>query len=129
MNEQGKTFLIAGAIAGFLAVALGAFAAHGLKNVLAADMLTVFENGVRYQMYHAFALLGIGILAERQPSPHLGRAGWCMIAGIVLFSGSLYILTLSGIRILGAVTPFGGLSFLAGWALLGFASLKRNPSR
>ena len=95
----------------FLAVALGAFAAHGLKTRLTPDMLAVFETGVRYQAYHALALLALGV--ARGPD----KAGWCFLAGIVVFSGSLYLLALTGERRLGMITPIGGVLFLAGWAL------------
>lgn len=103
-------WLRAGSVLMFLAVALGAFAAHGLKARLSPEMLQVFETAVRYQAYHALALLALG--AARGPD----RAGWCFVAGVVLFSGSLYALALSGVRWLGAITPLGGVLFLAGWA-------------
>ncbi len=103
----------------FLAVALGAFGAHALKTRLTPDMLAIFETGVRYQVYHALALLLLA--AVRGPS----KAGWCFTAGIVLFSGSLYLLALTGVRKWGAVTPIGGLLFLAGWLILMF---NRSPS-
>jgi uncharacterized membrane protein YgdD (TMEM256/DUF423 family) len=101
----------AGSALMFLAVALGAFAAHGLKARLTPEMLTIFETGVRYQAYHALALLALG--AARGPD----KAGWCFVAGIVVFSGSLYLLALTGVKRLGMITPIGGLLFLAGWAL------------
>jgi uncharacterized membrane protein YgdD (TMEM256/DUF423 family) len=104
-------WLQAGAVGMFLAVALGAFAAHGLKARLSPEMLTVFETGVRYHVYHALALLALG--AARGPE----KAGWCFIAGIVVFSGSLYVLALTGEKRLGMITPIGGLLFLAGWVL------------
>lgn len=100
----------------FLDVALGAFGAHGLKNRLTPEMLTVFETGVRYQAYHALGLLLLAAL--RGPD----KAGWCFVGGILLFSGSLYALALTGVRWLGAITPLGGLLFLAGWALLAFSA-------
>ncbi len=102
----------------FLAVGLGAFAAHGLKTKISPEMLTIWETGVRYHVYHALALLALG--SFRGPD----KAGWCFLGGIVVFSGSLYLLALTGERRLGAVTPIGGLLFLAGWALLLFARLK-----
>jgi uncharacterized membrane protein YgdD (TMEM256/DUF423 family) len=108
-----------------LDVALGAFAAHGLKGRLSAEMLQVFETGARYQAYHALALVAVGLIAARWPSPAADRAGWCFLGGIVLFSGSLYALALTGVKRLGIITPFGGLLFLIGWALLAFARL--NP--
>lgn len=100
-----------GSVSMLLAVALGAFAAHGLKSRLAPDMMAVFETGVRYHVYHALALLLLG--ACRGPD----KAGWCFAGGIVLFSGSLYLLALTGQRRLGMVTPLGGVLFLAGWVL------------
>lgn len=108
----------AGAALMFAAVALGAFAAHGLKARLAPEMLAVFETGVRYQAYHALGLLGAAWMLERWPGRLPSAAGSCFIAGIILFSGSLYLLSLTGARKLGIVTPFGGVLFLAGWALL-----------
>jgi uncharacterized membrane protein YgdD (TMEM256/DUF423 family) len=106
-----ETWTRVGAALMFLDVALGAFAAHGLKARLTPEMLTVFETGVRYQAYHALALLLLAAL--RGPD----KAGWCFLAGIILFSGSLYALAASGIRWLGAITPIGGLFFLAGWVM------------
>jgi uncharacterized membrane protein YgdD (TMEM256/DUF423 family) len=99
----------------FLAVGLGAFGAHALKTRLTPDMLAIFETGVRYQIYHALALLLLA--AVRGPS----KAGWCFTAGILLFSGSLYILALTGVRKWGAVTPIGGVLFLIGWLILMFS--------
>jgi len=99
-------------------VALGAFAAHGLKATLSPDLLVVFETGVRYQMYHAFALFAAAWGWARWPSRAFMFAGWLFVAGITVFSGSLYLLALSGARWLGAITPLGGLAFLAGWLCL-----------
>ena len=112
------------AIFGFLAVALGAFGAHGLKNFLAnavdADLrLEWWEKAVRYQMWHAFLLGFIGMLSQAQTHKWLQFSGYSTIAGILIFSGTLYMMTLTNIRILGAITPFGGLSLLAGWAFFG----------
>ena len=118
-----KTFLLIGALAGFLAVALGAFGAHALKARLSPDMLAVFETGVRYHMYHALAILLVGLILGRMDGWLIRTAGWCFVAGIALFSGSLYVLALSGVTILGAITPLGGLAFLAGWACLAFAAV------
>ena len=112
------------AIAGFAGVALGAFAAHGLKTRLAPEMLAVFETAVRYQMYHAFALLGAAWGWARWQRREFTLAGALFIAGILLFSGSLYGLALSGPRWLGPVTPVGGLAFLAGWLALGIGALR-----
>jgi uncharacterized membrane protein YgdD (TMEM256/DUF423 family) len=106
------------AAAGFLGVAFGAFGAHALRAKLSPEMLAVFETGVRYQMYHAFATLAAAWACARWPRRMFGVAGALFLTGIVLFSGSLYLLALTGERWPGAITPFGGLSFLAGWALL-----------
>ena len=110
--------LLVAAVAGFLAVGLGAFAAHGLRNVLSAEYLTVFQTGVHYQMVHALALLAVAMLLAKNPARSLRIAAWGFTLGIVLFSGSLYALTLSGVRGLGMITPFGGVAFLVGWASL-----------
>jgi len=110
-----------GSILGFLGVAFGAFGAHALKNRLSPEMLAVFETGVRYQMYHAFAILIVAAaIGHFGQARLLTLAGWLFFGGVVLFSGSLYTLTLSGVGILGAITPLGGLLFLAGWAILVF---------
>jgi uncharacterized membrane protein YgdD (TMEM256/DUF423 family) len=116
----------AGAALACLAVALGAFGAHGLKARVAPDLLAVFETGVRYHMYHALALLAVGWQVERTGSPAGSAAGWLFVAGIAVFSGSLYAMTLTGARWLGAVTPGGGLCFIAGWALLAAAAARRQ---
>jgi uncharacterized membrane protein YgdD (TMEM256/DUF423 family) len=107
-----------GAIAGFLGVGAGAFAGHALKARLSPEMLAVFETGVRYQMYHAFAIFAAAWGFARWRGRAFSMAGWTFVAGIVLFSGSLYLLSLSGIRWLGLLTPLGGLGLLAGWACL-----------
>jgi uncharacterized membrane protein YgdD (TMEM256/DUF423 family) len=117
-----RTFFVLGALAGLTAVALGAFAAHGLKGKLPPDLFDVFEVGARYHMYHALALLGTAWAATRWPGSATAWAGWLFVAGIVLFSGSLYALAVTGIRPLGAITPLGGACFLAGWVALGFAA-------
>jgi uncharacterized membrane protein YgdD (TMEM256/DUF423 family) len=116
-----RLWIALGAANAFLSVAAGAFGAHGLKARLAPDLLTIFETGARYHMYHALGLIAIGLVAQAKPSPLLSGAGWAMLAGILLFSGSLYALALTGVRALGAITPIGGLGFLAGWALLAVA--------
>lgn len=119
-----RLFLSLGAISGFSSVALGAFGAHALRRRLPPDLLEIFRTGAQYQMYHALALVGVGLLAARAASPVLATAGWLFVAGTVLFSGSLYVLSLSGVRLLGAITPMGGLCYLAGWALLAWAALR-----
>ena len=121
-----RTFLLAGAVAGFIAVAFGAFGAHALRGRLTPEMLAVFETGVRYQMYHALALLLVSALATRlagSAAVAYRAAGWLFVAGIVLFSGSLYLLAVTGVTVLGAITPIGGVAFLAGWAALVVAAL------
>jgi uncharacterized membrane protein YgdD (TMEM256/DUF423 family) len=122
-----RLFLVIGALSGFIAVALGAFGAHALRDRLSADMLDVFKTGVTYQMYHALALLAVGLLLARlsiDGSPWLTAAGWLFIAGTVLFSGSLYMLALSGTTWLGAITPLGGVAFLLGWLALAVSFLR-----
>ncbi|MBV9546419.1 MAG: DUF423 domain-containing protein [Chloroflexi bacterium] len=119
-----RLFISLGAVSGFLAVAAGAFGAHALRDRLSADMLQVFQTGATYQMYHALALVAVGILLARYSidgSPWLTASGWLFVAGSLLFSGSLYALSLSGTTWLGAITPLGGLAFLAGWLALAIA--------
>ena len=114
--------LVLASIAMFLAVALGAFGAHALRSRLSADMTGVWQTAVQYHAWHALALFGLGLLMLHWPErADLGVAAWLLLAGIVLFSGSLYALALSGVRGLGAVTPIGGVAFLAGWAVLAWA--------
>jgi uncharacterized membrane protein YgdD (TMEM256/DUF423 family) len=115
-----------GALSGLISVAAGAFGAHALKERLAADLLLIFETAARYQMYHALALVLVGVLALRGGLPErvsapLQLAGALFVVGTVLFSGSLYVLSLSGQRWLGAITPLGGLAFLAGWLALAWS--------
>ena len=117
-----RTFLLVGALAGFLAVTFGAFGAHALRGRLSPEMLTVFETGVRYHMYHALALLLVSAMMPRMGGWLVVASGWLFTAGIVLFSGSLYVLAFTGITIFGAITPIGGLAFLAGWACLAIAA-------
>src|SRR6185312_6623804 len=111
-----------GSLNGFIAVAMGAFAAHGLAARLEPRLLETFRTGAQYQMYHALALVLIGVMLQRQPSAVASNSAWAMLAGIVLFSGSLYALALTGMTRLGIITPFGGVAFLAGWAMLAFAA-------
>jgi uncharacterized membrane protein YgdD (TMEM256/DUF423 family) len=118
-----RTFLLLGAVASFLGVTLGAFGAHGLRGRLTPEMVAVFETAVRYHIYHSLALLLVSVVMGRMSGWLIQTAGWCFVAGIVLFSGSLYALALSGATILGAITPIGGLAFLAGWACLAFAAI------
>jgi uncharacterized membrane protein YgdD (TMEM256/DUF423 family) len=117
-----------GAAFGFVGVLLGAFGAHALKTRLDAPLLEVWQTAVAYQFYHALALLAVGLLLRTAPSALLQAAGVCFAAGILLFSGSLYALCLSGLRGLGAITPLGGLLFLAGWASLFWAAWRQGPA-
>jgi len=121
-----KIFVLLGSLSAFLGVALGAFGAHGLKTRVTPEMLTVWQTGVQYHLVHALGLVLIGILCELMPGVSLIRnAGWMLLAGSVLFSGSLYIMVLSDIRALGMITPFGGLAFLIGWLLLAIAAWQK----
>lgn len=119
-----RLFLLLGSLSGFTGVALGAFAAHGLRGRLAEDMLEVFQTGVRYQLCHALALLFLGLALARWPRAEFSAAGWLFVFGTVVFSGSLYALSLSGARWLGAVTPIGGLAFLLGWLAVAWGAWK-----
>lgn len=111
-----KTFIVIGALAMALGVILGAFGAHGLKSKLTPDLLAVYHTGVEYHLYHALGLILVGILLNQFPQAGgLHTGGWLLLAGIVIFSGSLYVLAITGIRWLGAITPIGGLAFIAGW--------------
>lgn len=114
-----NTLLLLGSILMFLAVALGAFGAHALKKRLTPDMMKVYETGIQYHIAHALGLLLLGLLADRSSDSSLiVMAGWFLFAGIILFSGSLYALSFSGIRKLGAITPIGGVAFLIGWVMV-----------
>lgn len=123
---HSRLFIALGAANGFLAVALGAFAAHALKGSLAPRLLTVFETGVDYLALHALALIGLGlVIGQHGENRPLRWAGWAFLAGIVLFSGSLFLLALTGVRWLGAITPFGGSAFLVGWGMLAWQMARR----
>lgn len=113
-----RIFVLLGALNGFIGVSLGAFGAHGLEGTLDPELLRVWNKGVDYQQIHALGLVLVGVLLRFEACRRIRLAGWCMLIGILLFSGSLYALALSGVRPLGAVTPFGGVSFLIGWGLL-----------
>ena len=127
-----KTYLWAGALTGAIAVSLGAFGAHALKQIVPPDTVSTFQTGVQYQMYHSLALLATGIIYERYPVKFIKWAGICFILGIVLFSGSLYFLTLLkatatvGLQGVGIITPFGGLFFIAAWLFLLFGIARKN---
>jgi uncharacterized membrane protein YgdD (TMEM256/DUF423 family) len=117
-----RGFLMLASFFGFTGVALGAFAAHGLKNRLTPEYLAIFHTGVTYHLVHALALLGVALLATQIPGRLVTWAGASFAVGILLFSGSLYVLTLTGVSKLGIITPFGGLAFLSGWLCLGLAA-------
>lgn len=118
-----RLWLALGACNALVSVAAGAFGAHGLRSRLTPDLLTVFETGARYQMYHALGLVALGLFVRHGSPPLATAAGWTMFAGIVLFSGSLYALALSGVRGLGAITPIGGVAFLVAWGLFAASAL------
>jgi uncharacterized membrane protein YgdD (TMEM256/DUF423 family) len=122
---KNQTILISGAVFMALGVLLGAFGAHALKSILSPEMLAVYKTGVEYQFYHALGLLLIGLIGFQVKSKYLQWSGLFITIGIILFSGSLYVLTLSGIKAIGAITPVGGLSFVAGWIFLAIAIIKR----
>lgn len=121
-----RGFLMLAAFFGFTGVGLGAFAAHGLKSRLSAEYMAIFHTGVTYQLVHALALLGVAFLATQIPGRLITWAGASFAIGILLFSGSLYVLTLTGISKFGIITPFGGLAFLIGWLCLGLAAWRLN---
>ena len=123
---MARLFLLLAAFAGFTSVALGAFAAHGLRQQLSAEYLAVFQTGVQYQQLHTLALLAVALLLQRQAGRLLTLSGGFFVAGILLFSGSLYALTLTGIGKLGIITPFGGVAFLIGWLLLGLSAWRQR---
>lgn len=126
--RSGGWLLLAG-VNGLIGVAAGAFAAHALKTRLTPELLAIFQTGAQYQMYHALALLGVALLQRQTPPARVvAGAGWAFLIGILLFSGSLYALALSGMRSLGAITPFGGVAFLLGWFLLIVAGARRPPT-
>lgn len=121
-----RIFAALGAVSAFIAVAAGAFGAHALRSRLTPELLAVFETGARYQMYHALGLFAVAWAASRWPGSVVTAAGWLFVLGTLLFSGSLYALALTGVRQLGAITPLGGLCFLAGWAGLAFGILRSD---
>jgi len=119
-----RLFVMLGAFSGAIGVAAGAFGAHALRARLEPRMLEVFETGARYQMYHAVALIGAAWVVSRWPGSLANASGWLFLAGTLLFSGSLYAMALTDVRALGAITPIGGVCFIAGWACLGIAAAK-----
>ncbi|SFP56785.1 Uncharacterized membrane protein YgdD, TMEM256/DUF423 family [Nitrosomonas cryotolerans] len=124
---MSKIFLTLGAINAFLCIALGAFGAHSLKQTLTANMLAAYLTGVQYHFYHAIGLMLVGLMLLHFPQSRLmAMSGWLMLIGIILFSVSLYLLSLTGIRGLGMITPFGGITFLSAWALFAYAAWKEQ---
>lgn len=119
-----RVFFAAGALFGALGVAMGAFGAHGLRARLSADLLRIWETGAHYHLIHAVALLAVAWGIQRFPGGLSVAAGWCFVGGIAVFSGSLYLLAFTGMRWLGAITPIGGVLFIAGWVLLALAALR-----
>ena len=127
MSLTTKLFLSLGAINALLVVLLGAFGAHALKARLSQEMMAVYQTGIQYHFYHAVGLLIVGLVATQIPvTGWLKWSGWLMLAGIIIFSGSLYTLSLSGIRGFGAITPIGGVAFIIAWALFAVAVLKAH---
>jgi uncharacterized membrane protein YgdD (TMEM256/DUF423 family) len=122
--QMDQTFFILGVAFAFISVAAGAFGAHALKSHLDTGMLAVFETGVRYQMYHALALIGVSWACNRWPSTLIAAGGWLLACGSLVFSGSLYLLCLTGAKWPGAITPLGGLALLAGWLCLALGALQ-----
>src|SRR5699024_11030816 len=119
-----RLFLVIGAASGFIAVALGAFGAHGLEGKISEASISIWEKAVQYQMFHTFALVAVGLVFAKIERPSLGWSGWLFLIGIILFSGSLYTYALTGVTFFALITPFGGVAFLIGWFLLGFAVVK-----
>jgi len=121
-----KLFLFLGALNGFIAVALGAFGAHGLEGTISDEAIATWEKAVQYQMFHTMALIAIGLLGAKIRNSSLNWSGWMFFIGILLFSGTLYIYSLTGITFFAIITPFGGVAFLTGWVLLGYTALKHS---
>jgi len=119
-----RLFFVFGALSALVGVGAGAFGAHGLKGRLDPEMLSIFEVGVRYQMYHAFALIAAAWSQAKWPSKFVTIGGWMFVVGTVIFSGSLYMLSMTDEKWLGMITPFGGLAFMAGWACIAWAAWK-----
>jgi uncharacterized membrane protein YgdD (TMEM256/DUF423 family) len=119
-----RLFVALGAVLALLGVAGGAFGAHALRERLSVEMLTIFETGVRYQVYHALGLIGVGLFAARATTSSIVWAGWLFVTGSIIFSGSLYLLALTGLRWFGAITPLGGVCFLAGWATFVWSAVR-----
>jgi uncharacterized membrane protein YgdD (TMEM256/DUF423 family) len=122
-----RTFFVLGSVLALLGIVAGAFAAHALKGHLSAHQLDVWETGARYHLYQSLALLAVAWAAMRWPGTAVNLAGWSFVAGVILFSGSLYLLAVTDVKALGAITPFGGLCFLVGWGSLAMAAWRHPP--
>jgi uncharacterized membrane protein YgdD (TMEM256/DUF423 family) len=121
-----RSLLLAAAVLGFSGVALGAFGAHALRQRLSPELLAVYQTGVQYHLVHAVAALTVALMVAQRPLTAFLAAGWLFVAGVVVFSGSLYVLAITGVRVLGAITPLGGLAFLAGWLALAVGALQQR---
>lgn len=121
-----RYFIALGAISAFLSVGLGAFGAHAIKQTIAAELLAIYQTAVDYQFFHSLGLILIGLVYQQLPTKLIKSAGWLIVFGIIVFSGSLYILSLTGIRWLGAITPIGGTAFILAWFLLAIGSFKKS---
>lgn len=128
MSTQGSVFIVLGSLFAFLSVAAGAFGAHALKSILDPSMLSVYETAATYQMYHALALFVVAWQMTHLPASRVSLAGWLFCLGIILFSGSLYIVSGFGLKGFGAVTPLGGVAFLTGWAILGWTAWRHKAA-
>jgi uncharacterized membrane protein YgdD (TMEM256/DUF423 family) len=124
--SAARRFAAIGAVLGLLAVALGAFGTHALERVIPSDLVSAYETATRFQMYHALALVATGLLHDRWPRPQFAWGGWLFVAGVVIFSGSLFLLAVTGARWLGAVTPVGGACLIAGWGAMAWGALSRD---
>ena len=125
---MNRSFVSIGSGLAFVGIALGAFGTHGLKDRISEASIKIWQTGVQYHLIHALAIVMVGILATHETARAVQRAGWLMVAGIGIFSGSLYLLAITGIKILGAITPLGGLCFLAAWLMLATTFGKRNQA-
>lgn len=126
LSKTSRTFIILGALSGFLSVSFGAFGAHAIKQWMSADLMAIYQTAVSYQMYHSLGLILIALVYQQQQHKMIKAAGWLMLSGIIVFSGSLYTLALTDSRWLGAITPIGGILLLLAWLLLGFGVSKKT---
>lgn len=127
--KTSRDFILLGAISGFLSVSFGAFGAHAIKQWMSADLMSIYQTAVSYQMYHSLGLILIALVYQHHQNKLIKVAGWLMLAGIIIFSGSLYTLSLSDTRWLGAITPIGGILLLLSWLLLGLGISKTDSAK